>query len=230
MARVPVTVTNLTPPKATLTTALSGTNNDLVYTARYGGPGGNNIRVEYVVAGTNTALSVVVTGFDITVNVATDGAGAATSTAAQVKTAVEGNANAAKLVTVANASGNDGTGVVTALSITALSGGALQITPPAQVNGDATNGHYITGNDGLVVLEVVSSDAGAQTVSIEYGPGVQQLADIPAQVESIPAGAIRWLGPFANGAFDQTENRDLYFTPSVSTTLKFRAYKMVKAI
>jgi hypothetical protein len=41
---------------ATLTTALSGSNNDLVFTAREAGGDGDNITVTYVVSGTNTNL------------------------------------------------------------------------------------------------------------------------------------------------------------------------------
>lgn len=118
-----VALTLTAPAQAALTTALAGANNDLVFTAVDRGTLGNEITVTYVVAGLNTALSVVVTGLDIVVNVATDGAGAATSTAAQVETAVEASTAAAALVTVANAAANDGTGVVTALAQTALSGG-----------------------------------------------------------------------------------------------------------
>jgi len=106
---------------ASLTTALAGANNDLTYTAK--DVGASSITVRYVVAGASTPLSVSVSGSDITVNVATNGSSAATSTAAQVKTAVDGNGPASALVSVANASGNDGTGVVTALGVTALTGG-----------------------------------------------------------------------------------------------------------
>lgn len=120
-----------TKAKATLTTALTGTNNDLTYTAKAGGneadnadyAAGNAVTVAYVVAGTGTALSVDVTASAITVNVATDGGGAATSTAAQVRDAVNGDTEAAALVTAENATGNDGTGVVTALAATPLAGG-----------------------------------------------------------------------------------------------------------
>jgi hypothetical protein len=120
-----------TKAKATLTTALAGTNNDLKYTAKAGDQeadsadftAGNAVTVAYVVAGNNTALSVDVASSAITVNVATNGGGAATSTAAQVRDAVNGDAEAAALVTAENASGNDGTGVVTALAATPLAGG-----------------------------------------------------------------------------------------------------------
>lgn len=106
-----------------LTTALTGTNNDLTYTAKRGGatPG---ITVQYVVSGASTPLSVVTTGKAIVVNVATDGSSAATSTAAQVAAAVAANFTAGALVTVANAPGNDGTGVVTAMAASPLTGGS----------------------------------------------------------------------------------------------------------
>lgn len=228
MARVVVPVTSLTPPKAALTTALAGTNNDLVFTAVTGGPGGNSIRIQYSVAGTSTLLSITRSGYDIIVNVATSGAGAAISTASEVRAALV--QAVPSLISIANAGSDDGSGVVTSMALTALTGGSLQTTPPSQVNGDATNDHYFTGNDGLVFLEVVSSDAGAQTVSIDYAPTYAPIVDIPAQVESIPAGATRLLGPFAPTAFDQNPDGDVYFDPSVSTTLKFRAYKTVLAV
>lgn len=227
MARTAVPVTELTPPKAALTTALAGTNNDLVFTARKGGPGGNSIRVQYLVAGLSTALSVDIQGYDIIVNVATNGAGAATSTAAQVKTAVDRAAS--HLVSVANSGADTGAGVVAALALTPLAGGSLQKTPPAQIDADPTNDHYFTGNDGLVFLEVVSSDVGAQTVAIKFSPRYGPIVDVPDQSESIPAGGTRLLGPFEPAAFDQNADGDVYFDPSIATTLKFRAYKVVKA-
>lgn len=110
--------------RASLTTALAGTNNDLVWRALHAGAAGNNIRIRYVVAGVSTPLSVSVSGNDITVNVATNGASAATSTAAQVRAAVEGHATAGKMVFAQNAGADDGTGVVAALAFTNLAGGA----------------------------------------------------------------------------------------------------------
>jgi len=109
---------------ASLTTALTGTNNDLVYTAVYGGAAGNDITITYVDPPTNNAaLGVVVTGSDIVVNLATNGSSVITSTAAQVKAAIQASTDASRLVNVANATGNDGTGVVTALAETPLAGG-----------------------------------------------------------------------------------------------------------
>lgn len=111
------------PRNASLATALSGANNDLVFTAVKRGQSGNAISVRYVVSGNNTALSVSVSGTAITVNVATDGGGAATSTASQVKTAVNASTPAKALVSAELAPSNSGAGVVAALSATKLSGG-----------------------------------------------------------------------------------------------------------
>lgn len=111
---------------AALTTALTGTNNDLTYTAKTVGASGNAITLTYVVAGVSTPLSVSVSGNAITVNVATDATSVATSTAAQVRDAVNASGPASALVTAANATGNDGTGVVTALAATPLAGGTTQ--------------------------------------------------------------------------------------------------------
>lgn len=114
---------------ASLTTALTGTNNDLVFTAVATGPDGNNIRVRYVAPGTaSQALSVVVSGSDVTVNLATNGSSVVTSTATLVRNAVNASVPAQALLTAANAAGNDGTGVVTALAYTNLSGGTKRRT------------------------------------------------------------------------------------------------------
>lgn len=108
--------------RATLTTAIAGNNNDLLYVAKVPGTAGNSIRVRYVVSGNNTPLSVSVAGNDITVNSATDGSAAATSTAADVKKALQANAAVNALVTVSNVLGNDNTGVIAALAYTNLAG------------------------------------------------------------------------------------------------------------
>lgn len=112
---------------ATLTTALAGINNDLIYTARTPGVSGNEITVTYIVAGISTPLSVTVSATAITVNVATDASGNPTSTAAQVAAAIAANGDANFLVTTANAAGNDGTGVVAAMGAAALTGGTVTV-------------------------------------------------------------------------------------------------------
>lgn len=115
------------PITASLTTALAGNNNDLKFTHKIHGAnhtGGNAVTVAYIdPPGNNAALAVSVTGNAISVSLATDGASAVTSTAAQVRDAINAHVDASRLVVAANAAGNDGTGVVTALAATALTGG-----------------------------------------------------------------------------------------------------------
>jgi hypothetical protein len=110
--------------RAFFETAIAGGDNDLRYTARAGGTGGNSITIEYVVAGNNTPLTIAVTARDIVVNVATDGAGLPTSTANDILAAVNLSLAARTLVTVAVAAANDGSGVVAAVAQTNLATGA----------------------------------------------------------------------------------------------------------
>jgi hypothetical protein len=119
-----LTISEVRDTAAALETALTGTNNDLVFAAKATGPGGNGISVRYVNPNANSAaLGVTVATNAITVNLATDSEGAITSTAAQIKTAIEASTPANALVSVANAAANNGSGVVTALAATNLSGG-----------------------------------------------------------------------------------------------------------
>lgn len=110
---------------ASLTTALTGTNNDLTFTSDAKADTGNSVRITYTNPNVaSAALAVTVSGSDITVSLGnTATAGTISSTAAQVRDAVNGHAAASALVDAANAPGNDGTGVVTAMPLTALTGG-----------------------------------------------------------------------------------------------------------
>ena len=107
---------------ASLTTALTGTNNDLVFTAKTKGANGNAITIAYVNPGADGVIAVAVAGTAITVTLAY-ATGAITSTAANVAAAIAANTAANALVSTANAAANDGTGLVTALTATPLTGG-----------------------------------------------------------------------------------------------------------
>lgn len=109
---------------ATLTTALTGTNNDLTFTGKPRGALGNVITVAYVNAGASQTLLVTVTGNAISVRLATNGSSVITSTASQVLAAIIASAPATALVTAVLAVGNTGAGVVTALTATNLAGGS----------------------------------------------------------------------------------------------------------
>lgn len=111
--------------KATLTTALAGTNNDLKFTAQAQGTAGNSITVAFVNPGGTAARSISVASNAITVNLAvTAGAINGTETANSIIGTINGSTAAQTLVTVENAPSNDGTGVVTALAATPLAGGS----------------------------------------------------------------------------------------------------------
>jgi hypothetical protein len=100
------------PNKAQFQTFFETANTNLLYTADVAGTAGNSIRIRYVVAGNNTALTVVVATNDITVNLATNGSGVPTSTGALVKAAVIASGPANALVDVTDAPGSTGAGVI----------------------------------------------------------------------------------------------------------------------
>ncbi len=113
---------------ATLTTNLTGTNNDLTYTSKAANEAANDITVSYVNPGQpNQSLNISVTNSAITVNLSTDGSSNINSTATAVKEEIEADEDASALVSVANANGNDGTGYVTAMTIMSLTGGTSGI-------------------------------------------------------------------------------------------------------
>ena len=101
---------------ATLTTALTGDNNDLVFTAITAGDDGNLLSIKYQTAEFGDPLSVDVSGTDYTVNFV-DGVTTAKDIADYFA------ANYSDVFTVANADGNDGSGFVIAMPKTNLTGG-----------------------------------------------------------------------------------------------------------
>ncbi|WP_405149910.1 M14 family metallopeptidase [Sphaerisporangium sp. NBC_01403] len=87
----------------------------------FGSEGGNDISVALVKPDTaSSALGVSVTGKDVVVRLATDGSNAITSTAAQVVTALNGDAAASALLSASTYRGNAGAGLVAAAPATKL--------------------------------------------------------------------------------------------------------------
>lgn len=154
---------------ASLTTNLTGANNDFVVTAKQAGVIGNHIEVALVdPAGNDQALAVTVADGVITVSLATGPAGAITSTAANVIAAINGNADAKKLVVASLKAANDGTGVVTALAAANLTGGVDAGAPATIAKGTVMGRVTATGlykayddsaSDGTEVALGVLSDA-----------------------------------------------------------------------
>ncbi|MHB9036946.1 MAG: phage tail sheath C-terminal domain-containing protein [Armatimonadota bacterium] len=141
-----VTLKNRRSVAAALTTGVQGTDR-IVWTAKTAGVGGNAITVAFVASGNDTPLSVEVLAQAITVHLATNATGDVTSTAAQVVTAVTGNAGASALVQAVSTD----SGVVDPVASTHLAGGldpqdALKI---AAVNegtwGDAVSVEILDG-------------------------------------------------------------------------------------
>ncbi len=119
---------------ASLTTALIGDNNDLVFTSLIEGRAGNLISVEYINPnGNNKALDIDVDGLAIKIWLATGVAGAITTTGDLLKAALAAHPVASTLVSVADKAANDGSGLLTAMSMSYLSGAAGAVTAYATV-------------------------------------------------------------------------------------------------
>jgi hypothetical protein len=109
---------------AAVTTAMTGANNDITVTADTAGTIGNGYSIELLAgSGTTQALSVATTDylkFTVTLARAAD---AITTTATQLVAALNAYAPFAAIMTAAVKSGDNGTGIVTALAETDLTGG-----------------------------------------------------------------------------------------------------------
>lgn len=118
----PVSDVHYGATKATLETEFTDTDADFVVTAKGEGTGGNSIKLKLTdPSAASQSLSVSVSSKKITVSLATDDQSAITSTGADVVEAINGDEDAAALVTAALV--GDGSGVVEAMVETALSGG-----------------------------------------------------------------------------------------------------------
>jgi hypothetical protein len=152
---------------ATLETSLTGANNDLVLTAVETGSAGNAITLALVNPSANSqSLSVTVTGNAISASLATDGSGTITTTANQLQSALEAESDVTDLVSIAAASGSDGSGVVTAMAATALSGGVSDSTGAVDAGGVFLQA-FAAGTTSLGQYRFATLLAGAQaTVTV----------------------------------------------------------------
>lgn len=186
---------------ATLATGIVASNNALTYTAKTNGLAGNAITINYVVAGNTTPLTVTVTGTAIRVNVATSAAGVATSTAAQVKTAIEANVPANALVAVTHTGASTGAGVVTALAVTPLTGGVESEFPfnvPVLIAGSRTKASKL-GSTGTLpaALDSILDQAGAVVVVVRVDPGISETTALAAVVGGVNATTGQYEGVHA---------------------------------
>lgn len=102
------------------------------------------------------------------------------------------------------------------------------VAQPSQVTADATNDHYLDADPNAeVILEIVSTDGGAQTVEIVANPdlSVDGLTVNNLSI-AVAAGATVYSGALRARSFKQPQDSNrIYVNPSVSTNLKFRAYR-----
>lgn len=121
----PVTDKNTPPAASTITINPTGDNNNITLTAKTAGEDGDGISISLAdPSGNSQALAVSVLLTDITVSLATGETGTITSTAKSVIDAINNDENASKLVIASLPTGNDGTGVVTAITKTQLDNGS----------------------------------------------------------------------------------------------------------
>lgn len=122
---------------ASLTTALAGDNNDLIFIA----VGAGTISVAYTDPSAMSApLVASVSGTDVTVQLGTDASGAIISTANDVMAAVNDTPAVAAVVRAKNIPGEPGTGVVTVMEKTTL----ISNTSVAQAEGVLVNDVDVT--------------------------------------------------------------------------------------
>ena len=144
----------------------AGAHNHLEWEAVTSGTAGNLISVEYRDPSANSSpLDLDLVGTTIIVHLATDGAGAITTIANDIITAVGVHPTISLLVTAANVAPDDGTGVVTAIARTFLTGG---VSDYVETPGGATNARLWTfdptmDSDDLEAMTLWWGDPNIQT-------------------------------------------------------------------
>lgn len=175
-----ITLKTDTPVNAvasTLTTELTGENNDLTYTAKTKGAAGDNISVAYVNPGTpNAELTVGVVGTAITVNLATD---AGTAASADIGSGADGTVTTT--VDAVGDAGNDytiqvvvGEGNNIDLSA-AIDGTAITVTLGTDDTGAVDN----TKNTATLVADAINEIPGVTAAASGEGDAALTTAEGP---------------------------------------------------
>lgn len=135
----------------------------IIYTAKTAGTAGNSITVAYVNGGANQSLSVGVSSSAITVNLATDASSVITSTATQVKAAVDAYGAATALVGTALVGTGDG--LVSAVTATNLAGGLASVAGTAIILPSLTTIKDLSGTTSTLTFGSYALDVSAVTVN-----------------------------------------------------------------
>lgn len=150
---------------ATLTTNLTGSNNDLVFSSVVKAESADDITVKYTDPyNPNQALNISISGNDINVLLATDSSGAIITTAAQIITAIQASTEASILVTVANVTGSDGSGIVKSMAKTNLAGGTVGIYSDT-LGSVEPEINMISINDNLDIPDDIQNFSSAQNLN-----------------------------------------------------------------
>jgi phage tail sheath protein FI len=172
--------------KASLLTGVVASNNALTYTSKLLGILGNKIELEIVNPGTVSAtLAVTVEGRFIRVSLATDAQKAATTTATQLISAIQANAAANALVTVASTGASTGGAAVTTLRRVALAGGldeAFPLNTPVLVAGSAADAARLGATGTLpAAIDAIFDQIGAVVIVVRVAADedeADQLANV----------------------------------------------------
>jgi len=181
-------------------------NSGLVVTANSVGASGDSISVALVDPGaSDQLLAVSVTGKAISVSLATDGTGAITSTAADVKAAMDGDTDAAALVSVAYPTGGTGSSAVAAAVAAPLAGGVDEPFPldmPVLVAGSRAEAARLDtvglGRGTLpAAMDGIFDQIGAVVIVVRVAEGADEAATMANIVGGVNAGTGQYEGAHA---------------------------------
>lgn len=201
---------------------------DLTYTSIVDGTYGNSITVVYVDPASNSSpLAVTVTDTAISVSLETDSGGSITSTATQVKDAIDGS-DASNLVDVAIT--GTGSNVQVAATVVSLTGGAAGPIPSGATVTDITESVPLitqtgTTTAGSTTVSALTSNAGIVAGVRVSGAGIQD----GTTVSSVSGG-----GPYSvvlsHAAYQTGTGVSLAFETAPSITLSANATGSTTAV
>ena len=204
---------------AQLLTGVVGSNNAITWRAVSEGVAGNSVTLTLVDPGTTASLSVVVTGTAIVVNLAY-ATGAITSTAAEVIAAVNADNDAGALVIVHNTTTSTGAGLMTALVLTSLAGGAADVTYTTIANVVNFSG------PSLSLATIDSTHMESTAAYREHIAGLLDAGEVSFDLNFLPTNATQnhILGLIKDIKHKKLRTFKEIFTDSASTEWTFTAW------
>lgn len=94
---------------------------------------------------------------------------------------------------------------------------------PTQVAADTANGHEILNNDGRVVVRINNGNAGTSTWTADIKQQVDGV-DPASKSLAVPAGAVRYFGPFPVSIYGAA----LWLNVDVDTSVTFEIIRIGK--